>query len=178
MRPHALVRTGTVAGALAVPSAAKAASFGAWVFDPERESTPITVFAPDAETAREVRDHLLRVGIDTADGFVTGLDGLELVRPAVAARDEIEKLGPALILDVRTRNEFAAGHVPGARQLSGGRALWEQETLPRDGVILTYCQSDARSCVTASALRRAGFDVVELDGSFSGWVEAGLPVEV
>lgn len=177
VRPHAEVRRGTLPGALTVPGAGKAASFGAWVYDPERESTPITILADSEEAADEVRAHLLRVGIDTARAWVAELPQKALKAPRVISREQLDELEPALVLDVRTRNEHAEGHVPGSRQLSGGRALWRQDELPREGLIVTYCRSDARSAVTASALRRAGFDVAELDGSMSGWEAAGRPVE-
>ena len=41
--------------------------------------------------------------------------------------------------------------------------------LPTEGTIVTYCQSGVRNSVAASALRRAGYDVVELDGSYAAW---------
>jgi len=75
-----------------------------------------------------------------------------------------------MLLDVRNRTEFTAGHIPGAEQLSGGRALWHLDQLPTEGPIIAYCQSGVRVSVTASALRRAGYDVVELEGSYLGWL--------
>ncbi|MDN6202566.1 MAG: rhodanese-like domain-containing protein, partial [Micrococcaceae bacterium] len=44
-----------------------------------------------------------------------------------------------------------------------------QDELPTSGTIVTYCQSGVRNSVAASALRRAGHDVIELDGSYAGW---------
>ena len=35
---------------------------------------------------------------------------------------------------------------------------------------MTFCQSGLRNIVAAQALRRAGFDVIELDGSYLGWL--------
>jgi hydroxyacylglutathione hydrolase len=74
-----------------------------------------------------------------------------------------------MVLDVRNRTEHAAGHIPGSRQLSGGRDMWSLNQLPATGTIVSYCQSGVRNSVAASALRRAGYDVVELDGSYAGW---------
>jgi rhodanese-related sulfurtransferase len=53
--------------------------------------------------------------------------------------------------------------------LSGGRVMWHLDELPAGGTIVTYCQSGVRNSVAASALRRAGYDVVELDGSYAAW---------
>ncbi|WCZ37024.1 hypothetical protein CHEID_07455 [Corynebacterium heidelbergense] len=36
---------------------------------------------------------------------------------------------------------------------------------------MTYCQSGRRNSVIASALRREGFHIIELDGSYAGWSE-------
>lgn len=168
-RAHRDVHTGTVAGALNIPGAAKAASYGAWVYDPEQESRPLIVLAADETEAQELRDHLLRVGIDAVQGFATSLNGLDLVRPAVVDPRDLDGFAHALLLDVRNKTEYADGHLPGAMQLSGGRALWHLDELPRDAMIVTYCQSGVRNSVVASGLRRAGFDVVELDGSYLGW---------
>jgi hydroxyacylglutathione hydrolase len=177
-RHHRQVHEGTVARSLNIPGAAKAATYGAWVYDPERESRPLVVLAEDREHADELRDHLGRVGIDAVAGFATSLAGLDLVTPATVAPDALGGFPHSLLLDVRKRTEYAAGHLPGAQQLSGGRALWERARLAGSGTIVTYCQSGVRNSVTASALRRDGFDVVELDGSYLGWlaVPGNVPV--
>ena len=80
-------------------------------------------------------------------------------------------LDEALLLDVRNKTEHAEGHIPGSEQLSAGRVLWNLDQLPTDGLIVSYCQSGTRNSVAASALRRAGYRVAELDGSYAGWLE-------
>ncbi len=75
----------------------------------------------------------------------------------------------ANVVDVRNRSEHIAGNIPGSYQLSGGRVMWHLDKLPAEGTIVTYCQSGVRNSVAASALRRAGYDVVELDGSYAAW---------
>lgn len=92
------------------------------------------------------------------------LHPVELIDPANLADSADLRL-----VDVRSKNEHAGGHIPGATQLSGGRALWELDRLPSDGRIVTYCQSGTRSSITASALRRAGYQVAELAGSYDAW---------
>jgi hydroxyacylglutathione hydrolase len=47
--------------------------------------------------------------------------------------------------------------------------MWHLDELPAQGTIVSYCQSGVRNSVAASALRRAGYDVVELDGSYNAW---------
>ena len=168
-RPNTEVHAGTVTGSLNIPGPAKAATYGGWAYDPERESRGLILLAPDEETAEDFRDHLLRVGIDTVIGFTPDIDGLPSTVPAMIAPSELGSFDAALVLDVRNKTEHADGHIPGSSQLSAGRVLWNLEELPKDGPIVTYCQSGVRNSVAASALRREGYDIVELEGSYAGW---------
>lgn len=179
-RNHAEVHTGTVERSLNIPGTAKAASYGAWVFDPLVERRPLVLLASDEREARGMRDHLIRVGIDHVAGFVTSFDGLDLVQPRVVQPNNLGEIDRVLLLDVRNTNEHAAGHLPGSQQLSGGRAMWNLDVLPAPeaGTIVTYCQSGVRNSVTASALRRAGYDIVEVDGSYAAWIAAGNAPEI
>ncbi|XPP25803.1 MAG: rhodanese-like domain-containing protein [Leucobacter sp.] len=170
-RRNGEVHRGTVEGSLNIPGVAKAASYGAWVVNPELEQRPIVLLAASREEARSMRDHLLRVGIDTVHGYIASLEGLELVRPELVQPEALDGFERALLLDVRNKTEYAEGHLPGAEQLSGGRVLWNLDQLPppEAGRIVTYCQSGVRGSVAASALRRAGYEVAELDGSYAAW---------
>ncbi len=169
-RSHHDVHAGTVTGSLNIPGIGKAASYGAWVYDPEREHRPLVLLAADVATAQEYRDHLIRVGIDTVHGYTTSIDGLPRTVPAVLTQADLDGAERVLLLDVRNKTEHADGHIPGSVQLSGGRVLWHLDELPTEGRIITYCQSGLRVSVAASALRRAGYDVVELEGSYLGWL--------
>ncbi|MGB3413134.1 MAG: rhodanese-like domain-containing protein, partial [Microbacteriaceae bacterium] len=168
-RPHGEVHQGTVAGSLNIPGISKAASYAAWVIDPEVDIQQIVVLAQDAEEARAFHNHLIRVGIDTVTGFVTAFDGFELVCPERIAPDALGDCEFTMLVDVRNRSEYSAGHLPDALQLSGGRALWALDQLPKDERIVSYCQSGVRNSIVASALRRRGYDVVELEGSYAAW---------
>lgn len=168
-RSNVEVHTGTPAGALNIPAPGKIATYASWAIDPEADSRPIVVLAPDAASAQEISDHLVRVGIDTTTGYVTDLRGLALTKPKMVTVDDLEDAPRALLLDVRAKSEHAAGSVPGSEQLHGGRVLWNLGGLPTDGPIITYCRSGVRSSVVASMMRAHGFDVVELEGSYLAW---------
>lgn len=170
-RSNADVHLGTVAGALNIPAGNKAASFGAWAVDPERDSRPLVFLAPDQERAQDLQNHLLRVGIDNVAGYVTDTEGLPAIIPQLVQPEELEAFEHTVLLDVRGRNEHAAGHIPGSKLLAGGQVLGNLDKLPKEGTIVTYCQSGVRSSVVASALRLAGYDVVELKGSYAAWAE-------
>lgn len=163
------VHTGTVAGALNIPAGKSVATFGAWAVNPEADDRPLVLLASDQEAAQEFWDHLVRVGIDAVAGYVTGLEGLPQATPRLVSPEEVETLDKALLLDVRAVSEHTAGHIPGSTQLHGGRVLWNLDRLPEQGTIVTYCQSGLRSSVVASTLRHAGYDVVELEGSYAAW---------
>ncbi|MFD5277116.1 rhodanese-like domain-containing protein [Pseudarthrobacter sp. NPDC058362] len=170
------VHRGTVARSLNIP-AGKMASYGAWVVDPEKGKNPLVLLAPDQDAAQEMWDHLVRVGIDNVAGYVTTLDGLPMTTPRLIQPEELDGFDAALLLDVRNRSEHAAGHIPGSAQLGAGRIMWHLDQLPEDGPIVTYCQSGARNSVAASALRRAGYDVIELDGSYAAWSASRLSAQ-
>ncbi|MDJ0318261.1 MBL fold metallo-hydrolase [Arthrobacter antibioticus] len=170
-RHHTLVHEGTVAGALNIPAGSKSASYGAWALDPETDKRPVVLLASDQDSAMEMWDHLIRVGIDAVAGFITSLTGLPVSAARTISPAELAAFDSALLLDVRNKNEHEDGHVPGSKQLSAGRVLWNTDQLPETGTIVSYCQSGVRNSVAASALRRAGFDVVELEGSYAGWAD-------
>lgn len=159
----------TVAGALRIPGPDKAATYGAWAFDPELDDSALILFAPDGTSAQRVRDHLLRVGIDNVIGYTSSLEGLPITAPQRIRPEDLDGFPSALVLDVRNKTEHSAGRIPDSTQISAGRVLWHLDELPERGTIVTYCQSGVRSAVAASALRRAGYDVVELEGSYAGW---------
>lgn len=85
-----------------------------------------------------------------------------------------------VVLDVRTAAEFAAGHVPGARNVShdelAGR-LGELDGL-RDKDVVLYCRSGRRTALAGDVLRKAGFTkLLHLDGDFLAWQAENRPVE-
>jgi len=92
----------------------------------------------------------------------------------------IERSAAPLVLDVRTPEEFAAGHVPGALNLPHDQLparLTELASHKSSGVIV-YCERGSRATRAIEALEAAGFeDVQHLAGDMSGWRAQGLPVE-
>lgn len=163
------VHTGTVKDAINIPAWNKPAVHAGWVLDPESDHRPLVLLADGPDTAHHLRSHLIRVGIDNVEGFVTGFEGLPTSVPDMVAPQDLETTDYALLLDVRNKSEFAQGTIPGAKQLSAGRVLWHQDLLPETGTIISFCQSGVRNSVASSALRRAGHRVVELQGSYLGW---------
>jgi glyoxylase-like metal-dependent hydrolase (beta-lactamase superfamily II)/rhodanese-related sulfurtransferase len=96
-------------------------------------------------------------------------------------RGRVEAGDPELIvLDVRERDAYEAGHVAGARHLPRGQLeLRVNEELPDPTRrILTCCEFGRISTLAAATLREMGFQrAVALDGGMKAWREAGYPTE-
>jgi glyoxylase-like metal-dependent hydrolase (beta-lactamase superfamily II)/rhodanese-related sulfurtransferase len=96
--------------------------------------------------------------------------------------DELKaKLGSDLIiLDVREKDAFEGGHIPGARHLPRGQIeLRVNEALPDPTrAMVTYCEVGKVSTLAAATLKRMGYaGVIALDGGMKSWKEQGFPVE-
>ncbi len=171
-RPEAEQWQGAVDGALCVPGGKSFATHASWLIDPERDERDVVVLAPDAAAAEALRARLAYVGIDRVVGYLPSLGGLPLRPLPLLPCADLDVSDDAFVLDVRTANEYAEGHVPGATQVHGGRVAWQLDALPRDRRLVVHCQGGTRSAVVASLLRAEGFqDVVELEGSYLGWLE-------
>lgn len=76
------------------------------------------------------------------------------------------------VLDVRSESEFAAGHVPGATNISVDVLRGHLSELPRDRKIATYCKVGQRGYIAYRILSQHGFDVANLSGGYTTWVNA------
>ena len=82
----------------------------------------------------------------------------------------------AQIVDVRTPEEFAGGHIARAVNIdvSGANFLEKAEAkLDKSKLVALYCRSGKRSAKAARILSRKGFDVINLDGGIIAWKDAG-----
>jgi rhodanese-related sulfurtransferase len=93
----------------------------------------------------------------------------------------LERKDPDLVvLDVRTPAEFAAGHVPGARNVS--HDLLSSKALElgdlRDKQVVLYCRSGRRTLLAEESLRQAGFTkLLHLQGDYLAWEAEHRPIE-
>jgi rhodanese-related sulfurtransferase len=84
------------------------------------------------------------------------------------------------ILDVRSRAEFLAGRVPGARHVPFWAVAFRRRAIPAapDEPVVVYCGQGPRAGVARAALGLVGFTrVLDLDGHWEAWVRDGLPIE-
>jgi len=122
----------------------------------------------------------------------------DLVREALATvpevpPEEVRRLlalpdrGGVELLDVREADEYAAGHLPGARHTPRGflevradlehykRDPWLADRSRR---LILYCGGGHRSALAARTLQEMGFhDVRSMAEGWTGWTERGFPTE-
>jgi rhodanese-related sulfurtransferase len=82
----------------------------------------------------------------------------------------------AVIVDVRPAAEFAAGHLPGARNLAADDLAKRGADLPA-GPIIVVDATGGKAGKAAGALKAAGRqEVFTLEGGIQQWLQAGLPL--
>lgn len=90
---------------------------------------------------------------------------------------EMQEKESVCVVDVRSRDEFLSGHVPGASCFPLADIESGAAQLPTGQLIVLNCQAGARSARAREILNARGFtNVVELEGGFSAWASCGLPV--
>ena len=104
-------------------------------------------------------------------------DGLEPI-----SRTELAKRmrqGLVTVLDVRPENEFALGHLPGARNVPLSQLKRQLSKLDRSTEIVAYCRGPycVLSFEVVAQLRKLGFKARRLQDGLPEWRAAGLPVE-
>jgi rhodanese-related sulfurtransferase len=128
--------------------------------------------APSAASRARAREVAARLAAE---------DGTPLVSPdAVAERWSHRDRESVSMLDVRTREEYEAGHVPGSIWAPGGQAVQatDEYVAVRAGWLVLICDGFGRSIMTAGWLKRMGFPhVAVLEGGVSAWERSGRPLE-
>ena len=90
--------------------------------------------------------------------------------------DEKDKI---IILDVRDKDEFETGYIPGAINLSRGMLEFKISTLipDRDARIIVYCGVDLRGPLATKTLNEFGYkNAANIKGGLKDWKAAGYPV--
>lgn len=83
---------------------------------------------------------------------------------------------PVTVVDVRRRDRFAEGHVPGALHIPLDEIKKQVPDLPKDHLIVTYCGGGTSGPAAAEILAEHGYNVRVMAG-FRAWKAANMPVE-
>ena len=117
-------------------------------------------YAPQYASAKDPINQLGYVADNLAQGTSTTLQWHEL---------EAARKDGAVLVDVRSAAEFAAGSIPGAINVSLDDLRERQADLPRVPLIV-HCQVGQRGHTAARLLTQHGFDVRNLDGGYRTWL--------
>jgi hydroxyacylglutathione hydrolase len=168
---------GHIRGTVSIPFIRSFTTWAGWLLPYDRDIYLIVAEAQATEAMRE----LAMIGIDrvamTFDpSIVTTSADLQRVEQ-ISATDLVAKSGNGLaVIDVRARTEWDAGHLPGAQHIHLGHLMNRLAEIPQGKSIVLQCQAGGRSSIAASLLQAAGItDVLNLEGGYEAWAEAGLP---
>ncbi len=92
----------------------------------------------------------------------------------------IQAGSPPLVLDVRTREEYAQGHIPGAINIPHDELPTRLAELPiaKSEEVVVHCHSGRRAQLAEGTLRGSGYsNIRDLKGHWQGWQAARLPTE-
>lgn len=115
----------------------------------------------------------------SASGILFAADAANISADTVLARTQ-RKDASMLILDVRTPEEYAQGHVPGAINVPYDKIDGRIEELlaSKDKDVVLYCHSGGRAAIAAKTLKGRGFDrLLHLDGDIVKWKRENRPTE-
>jgi hydroxyacylglutathione hydrolase len=146
--------------------------------------TPIYYIGGGGDDARrQLAVDLSLIGLDSIAGVLPTeqLDAVnEISPPAQIETTEVHDVASArhaIVIDVRSRAEYAQGHLRNAINIPLGELQSRIAEVPETSVIV-HCQGGARSVIAASILQkeqRPG--VLNMRGGFGEWERSGLPVE-
>ena len=82
------------------------------------------------------------------------------------------------VLDVRSPEEYASGHVPGAVNIPYDQIASRMAEVPKDKDVVLYCKSGRRAGIAAEVLAGQGYTRLQhLEGDIVAWVDKGRPVD-
>jgi thioredoxin len=108
------------------------------------------------------------INAQTGDNKLTATDFAE----------KIKQTPSAFVIDVRTPEEFAKGHLLNAKNFNWNGENFQKQVSPLDKTmpVFVYCLSGGRSSAAATKMREDGFtNVYELKGGIMKWRAANLP---
>jgi rhodanese-related sulfurtransferase len=127
---------------------------------------------PSSETRAEAEAYARRVMAEDGVVAITADEAAELL-----ADDSGQS---SYFVDVRTREEYERGHLPGFWWFPGGQVVQRSDDVigVRNGTIVLACDGIARAGATASWLRQLGYpNVYVLDGGTTAWTASGRQLE-
>jgi hydroxyacylglutathione hydrolase len=158
VRPFAQFAAGHLPGALSIELRSAFATWLGWLADPTR---PVVIVRNPDQDPEEILWQALKVGVEHLAGEVSGgIPTWQAAGGAVHSLPVIDaaQADPTRLVDIRERSEFAAGHIPGARNAE----LAMVTTARLAGPVQTICGHGERAATAASLLAACGYDDVSI----------------
>ncbi|MFX4262345.1 MBL fold metallo-hydrolase [Pelotomaculum propionicicum] len=160
-------------------------TFAGWILPPDKD---ILLVAPSKEQAQETLAALRRVGLDRVKGVLSGgmfawaKEGLPIDHICLISGGELNEICKSardtVILDVRSKDEFGAGHIDGAVNIPAPELRTRHTELDKDSPIAVVCTTGIRSGIACSILKTKGFKkVYNVTGGMTGYNAAGYSAE-
>ena len=132
------------------------------------ENSPILVVVENESQAEDAVRQLIRIGLDHVDAWIPAEEalassGFTTSYPRIATS---ELPAGVTVLDVRRADEFAAGHVKGAKNIAYTRLAARFAEVPAGGPLYVHCGSGIRAAVASAYLASRGREVIHVDGDF------------
>lgn len=109
---------------------------------------------------------------------------VQMAKAPRISRDDAQKLvkaGKAVYVDVRSKETYDKGHLPGALSIPGSQLLYRLSELPPGKKIITYCACVEEHTAAAAVVSLAAHnrkDAAALLGGWNEWKAARMPIEV
>ena len=134
---------------------------------------PATTEAPTTTAAPTTTVAVFDVQAAAAAYAATIPEGWYAVGDTTAFKDAVEASG-ALVIDVRTPDEYTGGHIPGAVSIPLRTLGQNLDKIPTDRQVFIYCKSGWRAGLATSSLGMIGYDnILAYPPGWNGWTEAG-----
>ena len=184
-RTGAEYASGHIPGTINLPFNNAFTTWAGWVVPYDRDVHLLSAKADGRQAEGALRD-LAMIGLDRiagsfgaeALGAWTGAGRTLTTITRITARELAERLEKktAAAVDVRSRAEWEAGHIPGVPNIPAGEIADRIGELPAMRPLVVHCQGGTRSTIAASLLDARGMtDIVDLPGGYTEWEGAGLP---
>ncbi len=174
-----------VPGSYSIMLSAVLSTFAGWILPPDKD---ILLVASAKEQVQEALAALRRVGLDRAKGQLSGgmfawaKAGLPIEHVCLISAGELNEIcaagGDTLILDVRSADEFSAGHIKRAVNIPAPDLRTRHAELDKNKPIAVICTTGIRAGMACSILKMNGFKkIYNVTGGMTGFNTAGYTTE-
>ena len=157
--------------------------FATWAGTVLNNDVSIIIIA-EADRNEEAITRLGRIGFHNVKGYLKG--GMESLKNRPDLISQTQRISATTIgslqdkttiIDIRTKNEWEAGHIEKSINIPLNHLNENIKELIESDNLIVYCQGGYRSIIAASLLEREGrFNVFDLAGGFQAWVASKRPV--